>query len=136
MSASIRPTFLPAICSASARFAATVDLPTPPLPLATARTCFTPGRFSFGAGPGVGMFGGGIEPSVRNAEFGVRNGAAGSVWIPHSELSYGGRPQIPERFQRVNPGPVPVGPGDLVGVVADGGHRHRRGRAGLDLPGR
>ena len=33
MSASIRPTFLPIRASATARLAATVDLPTPPLPL-------------------------------------------------------------------------------------------------------
>ena len=33
MSASTRPTFLPIRASATARLAATVDLPTPPLPL-------------------------------------------------------------------------------------------------------
>ena len=36
MSASTRPTFLPIRASATARLAATVDLPTPPLPLPTA----------------------------------------------------------------------------------------------------
>ncbi len=35
MSASSSPTLAPACCSASARFSDTVDLPTPPLPLAT-----------------------------------------------------------------------------------------------------
>src|SRR6266480_304945 len=43
MSQSHRPTRAPVCSSATARFAATVDLPTPPLPLATAITCFTPG---------------------------------------------------------------------------------------------
>src|SRR4029077_13150295 len=38
-----RPTRAPDCSSATARFAATVDLPTPPLPLATAMTCLTPG---------------------------------------------------------------------------------------------
>ena len=41
-SASIRPTRHPSACIASARFTATVDLPTPPLPLATATICLTP----------------------------------------------------------------------------------------------
>src|SRR6266568_3987416 len=43
MSQSHRPTRAPVCSSATARFAATVDLPTPPLPLATAITCLTPG---------------------------------------------------------------------------------------------
>src|SRR6476620_8130915 len=43
MSQSHRPTRAPVCSSATARFAATVDLPTPPLPLATAKTCLTPG---------------------------------------------------------------------------------------------
>src|SRR5947199_7181302 len=47
MSASIRPTRWPCWCSARARFVATVDLPTPPLPLATATRCLTPGRATF-----------------------------------------------------------------------------------------
>src|ERR1700729_373583 len=38
MSASSRPTFLPAAAMATARFTVTDDLPTPPLPLATAYT--------------------------------------------------------------------------------------------------
>ena len=42
-SASISPTRLPLACIARARLTATVDLPTPPLPLATATTCCTPG---------------------------------------------------------------------------------------------
>ena len=41
-SASIRPTRHPSACIASARLTATVDLPTPPLPLATATICLTP----------------------------------------------------------------------------------------------
>src|SRR5882672_756856 len=43
MSQSHRPTRMPVCSSATARFAATVDLPTPPFPLATAITCLTPG---------------------------------------------------------------------------------------------
>src|SRR5215472_747004 len=46
MSASSRPTLAPDCCSAAARFTATVDLPTPPLPLATAIVCLTPGSVS------------------------------------------------------------------------------------------
>src|SRR5215468_1075204 len=43
MSQSHSPTRAPVCSSATARFAATVDFPTPPLPLATAMTCLTPG---------------------------------------------------------------------------------------------
>src|ERR1700694_661752 len=50
MSASRRPTSAPALRSAAARLTATVDLPTPPLPDATAIVCFTPGRISDGFG--------------------------------------------------------------------------------------
>ena len=38
MSASMTPTLCPAAASAAARFTVTEDLPTPPLPLATAST--------------------------------------------------------------------------------------------------
>src|SRR5689334_22404705 len=41
------PTLAPVNASAQARLAATVDLPTPPLPLLIAMTCLTPGiKFS------------------------------------------------------------------------------------------
>ena len=43
MSASRTPTVAPSAASASARLTAVVDLPTPPLPLATATMFFTPG---------------------------------------------------------------------------------------------
>src|SRR6266513_3328005 len=43
MSQSHKPTRASDCRSATARFAATVDLPTPPLPLATAMTCLIPG---------------------------------------------------------------------------------------------
>ena len=43
MSQSHSPTRAPVCSSATARFAAIVDLPTPPLPLATAMTCLIPG---------------------------------------------------------------------------------------------
>src|SRR5918993_4789467 len=59
MSASSRPTERPSICRPSARLQAVVDLPTPPLPEATAMTWRTPGSaWAFGEGalagrPGV-----------------------------------------------------------------------------------
>ena len=43
MSESSTPTLRPSVESATARLPAVVDLPTPPLPLATAMICFTPG---------------------------------------------------------------------------------------------
>ena len=43
MSASRRPVLMPFAARPSARFTAVVDLPTPPLPEATAMMCFTPG---------------------------------------------------------------------------------------------
>src|SRR6266446_1572499 len=56
-SASSNPTLCPSFAKASARFTATVVLPTPPLPLATATRFFTPGigwrsGCCMGAGPG------------------------------------------------------------------------------------
>src|SRR2546427_422994 len=53
MSASIRPTRWPSRASAAARFADTVDFPTPPLPLEIASTLPSPGISS-----GVGGAGG------------------------------------------------------------------------------
>src|SRR6266516_5691573 len=50
MSASSRPTEAPLLRRAAARLTATVDLPTPPLPDATAIVCLTPGRISDGLG--------------------------------------------------------------------------------------
>src|SRR5438046_2453089 len=50
MSASSNPTEAPLLRRAAARFTATVDLPTPPLPDATAIVCLTPGRTSDGLG--------------------------------------------------------------------------------------
>src|SRR6478735_8773006 len=51
-SASSRPTLAPWRASASARFTATVDLPTPPLPAATAMTFFGPLRTALSLGAG------------------------------------------------------------------------------------
>src|SRR6266478_7582808 len=56
-SASSNPTLWPSFANANARFTATVVLPTPPLPLATATRFFTPGigwrsGCCMGAGPG------------------------------------------------------------------------------------
>src|SRR2546427_722864 len=50
MSASSKPTDAPLLRRAAARLTATVDLPTPPLPDATAIVCLTPGRTSDGLG--------------------------------------------------------------------------------------
>src|SRR6266545_93523 len=69
MSASIRPTERPCMWRAIARFAATVDLPTPPLPLATAITCFTPGSDNFCGICGFMVYllaSGGRKPPVVN----------------------------------------------------------------------
>src|ERR1041385_1769657 len=53
MSQSSRPTFAPRCRSPQARLTDTVDLPTPPLPLATATMRLMPGtRFWFDHGPG------------------------------------------------------------------------------------
>jgi hypothetical protein len=49
MSASKRPTRAPRSARPAARLTATVDLPTPPLPEATATTFLTPGRTSVSA---------------------------------------------------------------------------------------
>ena len=50
MSASMRPTFAPVLASDTARLTATVDLPTPPLPLATRMVCLMLGNISSGLG--------------------------------------------------------------------------------------
>ena len=47
MSASSTPTLAPLTASAAARLVVTVDLPTPPLPAATAMMFFTPGNRGF-----------------------------------------------------------------------------------------
>src|SRR6267143_1139152 len=51
MSASSSPTLAPLTPRAQARLIATVDLPTPPLPEATAITCLTPGNIWSGRRP-------------------------------------------------------------------------------------
>ena len=50
ISRSRRPILPPFLDKAHARFVAIVDLPTPPLPLAIARTCLTLSRIDFGEG--------------------------------------------------------------------------------------
>ena len=84
MSASSRPTRKPRSRSPSARLSAVVDLPTPPLPEATAMTaaipgisaCFAIGEAGLCGGrcdatgatpPGAGRGGGGVEPGLRSA---------------------------------------------------------------------
>src|SRR3954470_13534977 len=107
MSASIRPTAPPRDRRASARLAATVDLPTPPLPLATAITCRIPGSDSFCCVP----------------------------WPCMDAVSLGdGLAQFAKVLERVDAGVVAVGPHDLVCVVTHRAHRRRPWRAGLQLP--
>src|SRR4051812_20429108 len=110
MSASIRPTFAPVFARASARLAATVDLPTPPLPLATATTWRTPGS------------------SIRGGAWGGRiGGFSGSARRQPAQLA--------QVLEGVDAGVVPVAPDDLVGVPADARHTDRRERddlAGLE----
>src|SRR5438046_8058802 len=96
MSASSRPTRRPCICSARARFVATVDLPTPPLPLATATTCLTPGRVIFSGIPGGGM-----------------------TYFLSKFLAFRAFAQAPQVFEREQARVVAVAPSDLVRVVAD-----------------
>src|SRR5581483_4110467 len=111
MSASMSPTRLSRALSASAKLAATVDLPTPPLPLATATTCLTPGSSIFGGAP-----------------------AGGRIVISSSFLARVAFAQRAQVFQGVNARVVPVVPDDLVGVMPDRLHRHRlEGRLGLQL---
>src|SRR6266536_5097171 len=104
MSASVRPTRRPCMCRATARLAATVDLPTPPLPLATAITCFTPGRAIFG---GIGVC------------IGVPSGS--------------GLAELAEDFEGVDAGVVAVVPVYLLCVPADRLHGDRGRRAVCDL---
>src|SRR5262249_29952656 len=99
MSPSMRPTRWPCRRRASARLAATVDLPTPPLPLATATTRATSGSVIFWGGPPCGCMS-------------FPRGAVGAL------------AQGPQVFQGVDAGLVAVAPDDPVAVAADLGHGH------------
>src|SRR5665213_2863482 len=74
MSASMRPTRAPDRASDTARFTATVDLPTPPLPLDTAMT-----RPRFGRYTGVGAGGRDAAGFVSTTGSGRRGGFGKSV---------------------------------------------------------
>ena len=63
MSASSSPVLTPMAASPSARLTAVVDLPTPPLPEATAMMCFTPGTSMRPAPPVV--LAGAVAMTVR-----------------------------------------------------------------------
>src|SRR5258708_1223946 len=102
MSASISPTRRPSICKARARFVDTVDLPTPPLPLATATRYLMFGSSICGGEPPGG----------------------GMTFSPSAFIAFPNRPQA---FQRKNAGIVTVIPSDLIGVVP-----YRRDRRGLE----
>src|SRR5262249_14875547 len=97
MSASMRPTRWPWVFRARARLAATVDLPTPPLPLATATTWATLGSEIFCGAP-----------------------PCGCMSFPRG--AFGALAQGPQVFQGVNAGLVPVAPDEAVAVAADLGH--------------
>src|SRR5215204_1030306 len=111
MSASISPTAAPRARRASARLAATVDLPTPPLPLATAITCRMPGSDTFDCGPGP-------WPCMRGISLGNRLA------------------QFAQVLDGVDAGVVSVVPDNFVGVITDGAHRGGPRRSGLQLPWR
>src|SRR5262245_27401139 len=104
MSASMRPTRWPCICRARARFAATVDLPTPPLPLAMAMMWRTPSRAGLAVGPGC-----------------------------MKDLNLARRAEPAEQFDRVDAGVVAVVPDNLVRVVPPGDHLRRLRGAGLNF---
>src|SRR5437773_7156284 len=103
MSASSRPTAWPFALRASARLVATVDLPTPPLPLAMATILPTPGSAIFCGGPG-----GCIGVNSRSCVVGL--------WV---------LPEFAEHLQREDAGIVAVAPDDLVRITAHRRHRHR-----------
>src|SRR5579885_2006747 len=116
MSASMRPARAPALRRATARLVATVDLPTPPLPLDTATTWRIPGRLIF-CGP---IPCGCIVISFRLAGGQARRLNVGG--FPGALRALAQRPQV---LEGVQPRVVAVVPDDLVGVAADGGHGDR-----------
>src|SRR6185437_10085947 len=106
----MRPTFWPAAWRARARLAATVDLPTPPLPLATARRFLTPGRAIF-------------------------CGCAGFMrflfsWRHRQECLCHLIREFSQCIHGVDAGGVAVVSGNLIGVVTDRLHGGRFGGAG------
>src|SRR5437588_12947796 len=107
MSASSRPTACPSDCRARARLVATVDLPTPPLPLATATTCLTPGREIFGGGPPWGCM-----RVLRISDASGGTGVGSRVLRALRALA-----QLPEVLQGEDARVVAVTPGDLIGVM-------------------
>src|SRR5262249_56892944 len=93
MSAPIRPTRWPCIRNARARLAATVDLPTPPLPLATAMSDLTPGSAIFGGMPCGGCMG--VPRGVcRGADGGPSKGVLSADWGGEPALGEGDRVAI------------------------------------------
>src|SRR5579859_381310 len=74
MSASSNPTRAPDRASEAATFALTVDLPTPPLPLAMATKCSTPGtsrlRPACAGGRGAAVGGGALGATARGGDGG------------------------------------------------------------------
>src|SRR5262249_29913362 len=111
MSASRRATRWPCWRRARARLAATVDLPTPPLPLATATTDPTPGKAIF-CGPAPC----GCISYLHLSSLFVRGGL--------DRPAVRALAQLPEMFQGENSCVVAVAPGDFIGVVTDRRHRH------------
>src|SRR6516162_3048942 len=119
MSASMRPTRPPCFCRARARLAATVDLPTPPLPLATAIRFLTPGKEIFwGIPPGGCMS---RLQGTGNREQGTESATSvpcSLFPVPYLR-AFRALTQASQMFEGVNAAVVAVAPGDLVGVAAD-----------------
>src|SRR5258707_7462729 len=121
MSASIRPTRRPRWARARARLAATVDLPTPPLPLATATRYWTLGSSNFcGPPPGcmVGVLRNRLAATRPRSASPERS--AGASRLTGSRLAFGALTQRPQIFQSIDARFVAVVPDDPVGVTADG----------------
>src|SRR5881227_1339210 len=110
MSASSSPTLWPISFRARARLVATVDLPTPPLPEATATMCLTPGSEIFCGGPG-GCMEAPIFAACGVAFF--RYAASGRSLRDRLTVLA----EFAEEFEGVDAGVVAVAPDDLVGVA-------------------
>ena len=100
MSASRSPTERPSICRPSARLQAVVDLPTPPLPEATAMTWRTPGSAcAFGEGALAGRPG--VIGGRRRRAFLERTigGEAGEHALDAGKAAHRGLRRLPHRLQ-------------------------------------
>src|ERR1700719_464337 len=92
MSASRMPVFSPIAAKPSARLHEVVDLPTPPLPEATAMTCLTPGMPA--AFEGAGACGAG---RVAQTACSSRSKRIALLGIPRAQIVVGGHHWRPLR---------------------------------------